>query len=106
MSEVLCLGEFVAQTFLMAVEHDVVGTYAAWYLPFVHEHDGLPLRVAHHKVAEEGDVDFAVLFHEQTNDGGVVFFTHAVGEEVGSRGVEYGGQQTVLPVVVVGESAK
>ena len=65
MSEVFCLKAFVLETFLVAVEDDVVWSYASRYIFFGKERYCLLLRKTRHEVAEERGVDVAVLFDEQ-----------------------------------------
>ena len=93
MSEVLCLGAFVAKTLLVAVEHDVIVSG----LDICGEIDGL---------REISDVADGLSLAESASQFERRFLTHAVGDHVGTGVEEYAWAQTVLPVVIVCQTAQ
>ena len=97
MAEVLGLGPFVAQTLLVAVEHDIVFADATRNGVSLSEVDGL------RNVAYLAD---GCSFGQSASEFDVWFLAHAVDEQVGTRIDEDALAELFLPVVEVGESAQ
>ena len=97
MAVVLRLGPFVAQTALMAVQHDVVLLDAAGDVGLGREIDGLR-DVAH---GTDGNAGVELLAYAEDRA-----LAHAVDNQVGTRVVQDARTQTVLPIVVMRQSAQ
>ena len=83
-TEVLGLGTFVTEAFLVAMEHDVVGTDASWYFIFLQEGHCLFLRKSCHEIAEHFHVNLAVLLHQQLCQRDHRLLPHTVDQQIGA----------------------
>ena len=95
--EIVCLRLLVAQTLLVAVQHDVVVANAVGYLLLTAEVNGL--RNVVHCAYGQTFGEVAAEFHNR-------LLAHAVDYHVGTRVAEYALLQRILPVVVVRQTAQ